>query len=328
MEEFVLLADLNSNAKGFAEKIQNYIKTKREMDVPLYELNVSKFRNGELGLHIDENLRKKQIYFIHDSTKDPQQWWVEILLLKDLVLSSSAESFTLVLPNMPYSRQDRKDRPHVPISARALADTISPGLERIITMDLHADQIQGFYPQNVPLDNLYSFPEAVRYLRKHHRDYLKNLVVVSPDAGSAKRAKKFIEALNKANEDDSEKEIYDFAIIDKERQKAGEVSQMQLVGNVKGKNCLMPDDMFDSGGTSCGAAKTLKAEGAEKLIAYGTHGIFTKGTDELRKNFDVIMTSNTHCIERPGIEVVDVSSLFAEAIYRAHFGLSISKLFK
>ncbi|MEK6918355.1 MAG: ribose-phosphate pyrophosphokinase [Nanoarchaeota archaeon] len=327
MGDFVILADKNSNAWGFAQKIQSYTKIEKGMDVPLYELEVDKFRNGEIGLHISENLRKKEIYFIHDSTKDPQQWWTELLLLKDLVLSSSAKSLILVLPNMLYSRQDRKDRPHVPISARALATSIFPGVERIITMDLHADQIQGFYPQDVPLDNLYSFPEAVRYLKAHHSEYLKNLVVVSPDAGSAKRAKKFIAALNKANEKDQTKESYDFAIIDKERQKAGEVSQMQLVGSVKGKNCLIPDDIIDTGGTLCSAAKILKENGAEKILCYTTHGIFTNGTDELKKHFDVVMTSNTHCIEKPGVEIVDVSSLFAEAIYRAQFGLSISKLF-
>jgi ribose-phosphate pyrophosphokinase len=328
MEEFVLLADKNSQAWTFAQKIQFYIKAEKEIDLPLYELEVSKFKNGEIGLHIHENLRKKEIYFIHDSTKDPQQWWVELLLLKDLILSASAKSLTLILPNMLYSRQDRKDKPHVPISARAIAASLSPGTERVITMDLHADQIQGFYPQDVPLDNLYSFPEAVRYLRANHSEYLKNLVVVSPDAGSAKRAKKFISALNRANEKDLVKQEYDIAIIDKERQKAGEVSQMQLVGNVKGKNCLIPDDIIDTGGTLCSAAKMLKENGAEKIICYATHGIFSNGAQELKNNFDVVMTANTHCVQVPGVEIVDVSSLFAEAIYRAQFGLSISRLFE
>ncbi|MEK6945845.1 MAG: ribose-phosphate pyrophosphokinase [Nanoarchaeota archaeon] len=328
MGEFVLLADKNSKAWVFAEKIKSYLNSNKEINVPLYELVVTKFRNGEIGLHINENLRKKEVYFIHDSSKDPQQWWVELLLLKDLLLSSSAEKVTFVLPNILYNRQDRKDRPHVPISARAFAESISFGVERIITMDLHADQIQGFYPSNVPVDNLYSFPEVVRHLRKNHPDYLKNLVVVSPDAGSGKRAKKFINALNKANNEDSEKHHYDFAIIDKERQKPGEVAQMNLVGEVSGRTALIPDDMIDTGGTLCAASQILRLKGARNIICYGTHGIFTKGTTELKDHFDVVITSNTHPQNLDGVEVIDMSSIFAEAIYRAQFGLSISKLFE
>jgi ribose-phosphate pyrophosphokinase len=328
MDHVILLADKNSKAWNFALKIQKYILERYETLIPLNEVIVTRFRNGELGVYIPENMRKKEVYFIHDSTKDPQNWWVELILMKDLLLGSSAENVTFVLPNMLYSRQDRKDKPHVPISARALARSISPGLKRIITMDLHAGQIQGFYSENVHVDNLYSFPEVVRHLRKNHFEDLNNLVVVSPDAGAAGRTKSFLQKLEKAQEDSPIKQNYSFAIMSKERPKAGEVGSMQLIGDVAGKNALIVDDIIDSGGTLCTAADTLKLHGAKKLFCYGTHGIFTKGTTNLCGCYDTVMTSNTHFQEDSTIEVVDMAPLFAEAIYRAQEGLSISKLFE
>lgn len=328
MNNVVLLADQTSKSWEFAKKIQIYILEKKEILIPLHDIVFSKFRNGEMGVHIPENMRGKDVYFIHDSSKNPQEWWVEILLVKDLLLSSSAASLTLVLPNMLYSRQDRKDKPHVPISARALSRSISPGIKRIITMDLHAGQVQGFYPETVPVDNLYSFPEVIRYLRKHHSEDLANLVVVAPDAGAAPRTKAFLKSLEKSQEDSPIKNEYTFALLSKERPKAGEVGGMYLIGEVKDKNVIIVDDIIDTGGTLCKAAEVLKASGAQKLFCYGTHGIFTKGTIELCACYNAVMTSNTHHQENNPVEVIDVTPLFAEAIYRAHQGLSISKLFE
>ncbi|MBI2056852.1 ribose-phosphate pyrophosphokinase, partial [Candidatus Pacearchaeota archaeon] len=283
------------------------------------EVYIKHFRNKEIDMHIPENIRKKDVYFIQDSTKNPQEWWVELLLLKDLLLNASIESLSFILPNMLYSRKDRKEKSRVPISARALANSISPGLKRIITMDLHAAQIQGFYPAHVSVDNLYSFPEAVNYLRKNHFNDLENLVVVSPDSGGAERAESFAKRL---------KSKYPIALIDKRRIEAGEIEKMRLVGDVKGKNVLIADDIIDSGNTLCKAAELLKENEAENLFCYGTHGIFTLGTEELFKHFNKIMTSNTHYIEDKKVEVIDMSPLFAEAIYRAQKGLSISELFE
>ena len=144
--EWILLAGKGSYAFGFAEKIQKYFKEAKGVEVPLREVDIAHFGNKEIKMNILDNVRKKDVYFIHDSNKNPQEWWVELLLLKDLLFNSSAESITFVLPDMMYSRQDRKEKPHVPISARALAYSISSGIRRVITMDLHAPQIQGFYP--------------------------------------------------------------------------------------------------------------------------------------------------------------------------------------
>jgi ribose-phosphate pyrophosphokinase len=328
MEGVVLLADKNSKAWNFAEKIQAYIKQTKEISLPLCEVNITHFRNGEILPEIPENMRGKNVYFIQDSSKNPQVWWIELLLIKDLLLSASAESVTFVLPNMLYSRQDRKDKPHVPISARALAKSLAPSLKRIITMDLHAGQVQGFYPENIPLDNLYSFPEVVRYLRLHHYEDLNNLAIVSPDAGAAGRTKTFLRHLEKAQKDSIVKQEYFFALLSKERSVRGEIGSAQLIGDVEGKNVLIPDDIIDSGNTLCKAAEVLKSHGAKKLFCYGTHGIFSKGTDELLSHYDSVITSNTHHQEDPKLEVIDMSSLFAEAIYRAQMGLSISRLFE
>jgi len=319
MKEFELLADKNSKAWDFALKIQKYIKEKKEIDVPLKELSIKHFNNGEIDLHVPENVRRKEVYFIHDSTKNPQEWLVELLLLKDLLLNASAESVTFVLPDLLYSRKDRKEKPHVPISARALAQSISPGLKRLITMDLHSDQIQGFYPAICPVDNLHSFSEVVRYIEKNPLCDLKELTIVSPDAGGVNRAKAFAQKLGIK---------HPIAFIYKRRDVPGEIAEMRLVGEVKDLNVLIVDDIIDSGGTLCEAANLLKQNGAKEVYCYGTHGIFSKGITPSFNIFKRIMTSNTHYFEGDGIGVIDMSSIFAEAIYRAQEGLSISKLFE
>ncbi len=331
MRNVVLMADPNSNAWNFAKKIQDYLQFTKEEHVPLWEISVDFFNNREINMYVPENIRKRDIYYIQDSTKNPQQWWVELLLIKDLVLSSSANTLTFVLPNMLYSRQDRKQKSRVPISARAFAKSISKGIERIITMDLHAPQIQGFYPENIPLDNLYSFPEVVRYIFKNHINEFDKLVVVSPDTGGVNRAKSFLKRLKAYQTDPlnnlNQKE-FSFALISKTRPKAGEVEDMQLVGEVSDKDVIIIDDIIDTGTTLLKAADLLKNNRAKKIFCYSTHGIFTRGTEELRKKFDILMTSNTYYQENNGAEVIDISPTFAEAIYRAQKGLSISKLFE
>lgn len=327
MKDVILLADPNSMAWDFAKKIQKHIRDSKEENVPLYEISIEHFNNKEMNVHVPSNIRKKHVYYIHDSSKNPQEWWVELLLVKDLLLSASVESITFVLPNMLYSRQDRKHMSRVPISSRALANSISPGIKRIITVDLHSPQIQNAYPPNVPLDNLYSFPDVVRYLEKVHLREIDNLVVVSPDAGGVDRVRSFLKRLDNLNEGSFKKRNYSLALINKVRSKPGEVSGMQLVGDVVGKDVLIIDDIIDTGGTLCNAADLLRDKGARKVMCYATHGIFSNGTDKLSKKFDIVMTSNTHYRENNTIEIIDLAPLFAEAIYRSQKGLSISKLF-
>lgn len=328
MKDVILLADSKTKAWDFAKKIQKYIEETKEEIAPLHSVSIDEFNNKELNVYVQNNMRKKHIYFIQDSSKHPQKWWVELLLIKDLLLSASAQSVTFVFPNMLYSRQDRKHKSRVPISARALANSISPGLARIITMDLHAAQIQGFYPASLPLDNLYSFPIVVKHLSQGVLEDVENLVVVSPDSGGVERAKSFLKRLEKLNLTTyAKKKDFSFALISKTRVNAGVVDSMELVGNVSGKDVLIIDDIIDTGGTLCKAAELLRAHGAKRVFCYATHGLFSNGTKELEKSFDRVFISNTYYNEPNGTEVIDVAPLFAEAIYRAQKGLSISKLF-
>jgi len=327
MAGVILLADPKSNAWEFSKKIQEYIINKHYgnshvVEFPLYELEVKYFRNNEFLVHAQENVRRKEVYFISDCSLDPSKWLTQLLMVKDMLLSASAERVNFVLPNLLWGRQDRKHMPHVPISSRALANALSPGLSRIITMDMHASQVQGFYPSNLPVDNLHSFPDAVNHLILFHSIDIKNLVLVSPDSGGVTRTRAFANQLTKKTG-----ENYSLAIINKFRSKDGEIEVMELAGNVEGKNVLMIDDIIDSGGTLCEAANLLRKKGAKKVIGYGTHGLFTEGYDKILQFIDIVIVSNTIPTNDSRVEVVKVNDLFAEAIYRDYKGLSISELF-
>ena len=319
MEEAVLLADPKSRAWRFAKKIQDWVHKEREYEIPLRELEITEFRNGEYEPYVPENVRKKDVYFIQDSTKDPSKWWVELLLVGDLLNRASANSVTFVLPDMPWNRQDRKAKPHVPISAKALAYSISPYISRIISMDLHADQIQGFYEAKVPLDALKSFPAVVKHIKEQESIPLENLVLVAADGGGVTRVAEYSQALGLEGQ---------IATVYKIRDRQTKESKSMYLGDVKGSDVFIIDDIIDSGTSTCEAGRLAKENGAKRMYCYATHGLFTKGTKELRESFDVIMTSNTHCYEtREGIDIIDVSSVFADAIYRAQVGESISSLF-
>jgi ribose-phosphate pyrophosphokinase len=332
MDNVILLADKSTPAWEFAEKIQKHItKHYHSKEFNLCEIDITNFRSGEFLPHVSENIRKADIFYVQSSDKDPNKWWVELLLMKDLCLSASVNSLSYVLPNLLFSRQDRKDKSRVPISARALAKSLfSRKTERIITMDMHSPQIQGFYDESVPIDNLYSFPTVVDYIRKNHSADLENMVIVSPDAGGVGRGMSFLKRMIDANKSDHIKHDYSFAFTHKLRSKPGEIGDMWFVGDVKGKNTLIVDDIYDSCGTLIKCAGKLIENGAKKVLTYGTHGLYTEGTDCIIKNVNSVMTSNTHYVKKDGdgqIEVIDMAPSFAEAIYRAQKGISISEMF-
>jgi ribose-phosphate pyrophosphokinase len=326
MEKVILLADPKSSCWEFAQSIKNYIQKQKQHNIPLEQIEISHFRNGELRLHVPNSVRKMDVYYIADSKKDPQEWLSELILAKDLILNASASSLNYVLPNLLFTRQDRKDMPHVPISARAVARSLeSYKVGRVITMDIHSDAVAGNYAPEIPVDTLYSFPEVVKYLIANHKSKLENLVVVSPDAGGGKRVEAFIKRLGKEGID------CPMALMYKSRPEAGEVDKISLAGDVSGKDALLVDDIIDSGKTLNKAATELRKKGAKGVYCYGCHGLFTMGVEELYKNFDLIFTSNTHSVpdkyKSDKLEAIDVSPTFAEAIYRAQLGDSISELF-
>ncbi len=321
MDRVVLLADQTSKAWDFAEKIKSYLERTKQVSLPLANIEIGHFRNGEINMHVPGNIRRRDVYFIQDSSKNPQEWWVELLLLKDLALRASVASLNFVLPNMDYSRQDRKQKSRTPISAKALADSLThpPILSRIITMDLHAEQIQGFY--SIPVDTLRSFPSFAKYLRENPEGLtpLEKLVIVSPDAGGANRVESLARRLGSE---------YPIAVIDKRRAGPGEIEKMNLAGYVSGRDALIVDDLIDSGKTLCKAAESLRENGARNVSCYGTHGIFTEGTSTLTKTFNRVIATNTIDGNFPGVERIDVTPIFAEAIYRAQMGSSISELYE
>ncbi len=332
MENVVLLADPKTPAWTFGAKIQNYLHDKYHFkEFTLSPIENTNFRNDEFLPHVPENVRRKDIYYIQSSNKDPCRWWVELELMQDLLLSASVNSLSYVLPNMDWSRQDRKDKSRVPISARALAKALtSPKTERIITMDMHSPQIQGFYPASIPIDNLYSFPTVVDYIKKNHSSDLENLVIASPDAGGVGRAMSFLKRMIDANKTNSSEHNYNFAFTHKLRSKPGEIGNMWFLGDVENKDVLILDDICDSGGTFIESSKKLRENGAKKVMIYSTHGLFTEGVDCVAKNFDLVMASNTHDIPKEGkdkVEIIDMTPTFAEAIYRAQKGISISEMF-
>jgi ribose-phosphate pyrophosphokinase len=271
---------------------------------------------------VHENVRGGDCFVLQSTCSPPNDNLMELLLLMDALRRASAKRITAVIPYFGYSRQDRKVAPRVPISAKLVADLITTaGASRVLTVDLHAGQIQGFF--NIPVDNLYAMPVLVQYLRRQIDG--QKVTVVSPDAGGVERARAFARRLNNAN----------LAIIDKRRQRASEVAEMNLVGEVRDSIALLIDDMIDTAGTITEAAKVIKAAGATEVIACATHPILSDpACERISKSvLKELVTTNsiplkpTTQAELPNLKVLSVASLIAEAIRRIHNEESVSSLF-
>jgi ribose-phosphate pyrophosphokinase len=292
-----------------------------QIGVSMGEAEVGRFPDGEVMVVIRENVRGGDCFVIQSICTPPNENLMELLLLIDALRRASAGRITAVIPYFGYARQDRKVDPRVPISAKVVADLITTaGAHRVLTVDLHAGQIQGFF--NIPVDNLYAMPVLINYLRK--RVDGKKVVVVSPDAGGVERARAFARRLNA-----------DLAIIDKRRRRASEVAEMRLVGEVEGSIALLVDDMIDTAGTITEAAKVVSAAGATEVIAVATHPILSDpACDRLNKsNIVEIVTTNSIPLraktqaELTKLKVLSVASLLAESVKRIHNSESISSLF-
>jgi len=291
------------------------------LGVKLGEVEVGRFPDGEVMVEVRQNVRGGDCFIIQSTCSPPNENLMELLLVMDALRRASAKRITAVIPYFGYARQDRKVAPRVPISAKLVADLITTsGAQRVLTVDLHAGQIQGFF--NIPVDNLFAMPVLVQYLRKRLAD--RRVTVVSPDAGGVERARAFARRLNA-----------DLAIIDKRRQRASEVAEMRLVGDVRDTLALLVDDMIDTAGTITEAAKVILAAGAAEVIACATHPILSGPACERLNHSPLkeLITTNSIPLgakaqaEVPNLTVLSVGALIAEAVRRIHNEESVSSLF-
>ncbi|GFT90657.1 ribose-phosphate pyrophosphokinase 1 [Nephila pilipes] len=287
---------------------------------------LKKFSNKETCVEIKESVRGEDVYIIQSGCGEVNDNLMELLIMINACKIASASRVTAVIPLFPYARQDKKDKDRkdmsrAPISAKLVANMLSvSGADHIITMDLHASQIQGFF--DIPVDNLYAEPAVLKWIKENIPEW-RNSIIVSPDAGGAKRVTALADHLN-----------VEFALIHKERKKANEVSSMVLVGDVKDRIAILVDDMADTCGTICHAADRLLEAGAQKVYAILTHGIFSGSAISRINNavFEAVVVTNSipqdiHMTECSKIQCIDISMILAEAIRRTHNGESISYLF-
>ena len=319
-DRILILADPNGNAWGFAKEVYEKLNSNpaRDMKYSLGEVEIIKFNDGELFVRVLTNVREKTCFFIHDSSMGAQDWTMSLAEVNDALMRSSAGKVNNVLPYMKYSRQDRMTAPRTPITAGVVAKIIGLEADRVITTDLHNPASTAAY--DIPFDNLKAYPVIVGHLMNKYPDFLRNLAIVAPDVGSAERAKSYAKRLGGS-----------VAIVDKSREKAGVVGEMTVIGDVAGKNVLLVDDMIDTAGTLCKAAEVLKKKGALKIWACATHGLFSKdAVDKLRDSCldKVIVTDSIPQKDLDKIEVVSLTGLFAETIYRISHGKSVSELFR
>ncbi len=302
-----------SSNPQLAQKIAN------KLGVELASAKLGKFSDGEIRFQSLENVRGEDVFIIQSLCGDINFHIMELLIMADALKRASAKRMTAVLPYYAYARQDRKDRPRVPISAKLLADLLETvGFARILTVDLHANQIQGFF--NIPVDNLMALPIFIHYFNNKKLD---DMVVVSPDAGGAERARTFARELG-----------VDLAIGDKRRAEANVAEIMNIIGDVKNKVCVIVDDIVDTAGSMTKTVEALKEQGAKEVIALCTHGIFSgKAVERLKEApLDKIYTTDTIPLsdemkKLPNVRQISVDELFAQAIESIHSETSVSKLF-
>ncbi len=304
----------NSN-KNLSLRISKYLKNR------LVKSSIRKFSDGEIYIEINENIRGNSIFVIQSVSSPANDNLMELLLCIDALKRSSAKNITAVIPYFGYARQDRKVVPRTSISAKLVSNLITTaGADRVVTIDLHAGQIQGFF--DIPVDNLFATPIFARHVRRRIKN--KNLICVAPDVGGTERARalgKFLHA--------------GLAIIDKRRPAPGKSEVMNVIGNVKGKTCIIVDDIIDSGGTIVNAANALSDRGAREVHVYVTHGVLSGKAVQKIKNSKIkrlVITDTIDNSERvkaaKNIEILTISQLVGEAIKRISNSTSVSDLFR
>lgn len=308
---YVVIA--GSSHPELAREISNHL------GVRLGKVNLERFPDKEISVQILESVRGKDVFVIQTIALEPNEYLMELLIMIDALKRASARSIVAVIPYFGYARQDRKDKPRVPISAKLIANLLEKaGADRILTMDLHAGQLQGFF--DIPVDNLLSLPMMVKAFQQHH---LGDVVVVAPDVGSTKLVRDYAQVLG-----------VDFAVIDKIRSSATEVEITALIGDIKGRNVLLADDMCSTAGTLVSAAKACQEKGALRIFCAVTHGLFVGESVKRVENspIEVLFMSNTIPVTKrlDGLtkyQVVSVGSHFAEAIDCINSAGSIHSLY-
>ncbi len=303
----------NSN-RHLAEAICSYL------NVPLGKASVRRFADQEIFVEIQENVRGEDVFVVQSTSFPTNDHLMELLIMIDAMRRSSARRITAVLPYFGYARQDRRASGRTPISAKLVANLITEaGADRVLTLDLHAGQIQGFF--DIPTDNLYAIPVLTRDIKANYD--MSNVMVVSPDVGGVVRARALAKRLDCL-----------LAIVDKRRDRPGESEVMNIIGEVEGKDCLLIDDIVDSGGTLCNAADALLAKGAASVTAYITHGVLSGGavtritSSKLRELVITDSIQPTTAVQSAhNIRVVSTASLIGEAINRTSQEESVSSLF-
>ncbi len=291
------------------------------LEIPLTEANVRRFADEEIFVEILENVRGEDVFVLQSTSYPANDNLMELLIMIDALKRASAKRITAVMPYFGYARQDRKPGPRTPISSKLVANLITvAGANRVLTMDLHAGQIQGFF--DIPTDNLYGAPVMAADISA--RFSKKDITVVSPDVGGVVRARALAKRLDNAP----------LAIIDKRRERPGESEVMNIIGNVEGRFCIIVDDIVDSAGTLCNAAAAMKESGAEEVIAYCTHGVLSGGAvarvdGSVMKELVITDSIGNHeaINESESIRHLPVAPLFAEAIRRIADESSVSSLF-
>jgi ribose-phosphate pyrophosphokinase len=303
----------NSN-RVLAEAVADYL------DIPLSKCMVRRFADQEIFVEIQENVRGEDVFILQSTSFPANDHLMELLIITDALRRASARRITAVVPYFGYARQDRKPGPRTPISAKLVANLITrAGADRVLTLDLHAGQIQGFF--DIPTDNLYAVPVMMRDIKERYA--ANDLVVVSPDVGGVVRARALAKRIDAP-----------LAIVDKRRERPGESEVMNIIGDVESRNCILFDDIIDSGGTLCNAAEALLAQGAKSVTAYITHGVLSGGAVARVEGSmlkELVITDSIQPTEsvRKGrnIRVLSIAPLIGEAISRTALEKSVSSLF-
>ena len=312
----------NAN-KNLAKAITRRMTVHRGLNVDLVDARIERFNDQEIFIEVYENVRGEDMFIIQSTSNPANDNLMELLIMADALRRSSASRITAVIPYFGYARQDRRSKARTPISAKLVANLlVEAGVERILTLDLHATQIQGFF--DIPVDNLYAAPVFALDIIHQFSDKLNDVIVVSPDVGGVARARELAKRINAP-----------LSIVDKRREKAGEVAEMTIIGDVTGKKCIIVDDICDTAGTLCKAAEVLIDNGAAEVHSYITHGVLSGPAVERISNSVMKSLVITDSIQATGpvakaanIRIVPTAPIFAQAILNIWNGTSVSSLFE